>query len=378
MQLGRDEVVAYANYLDFWREMKDAFEINDVICVRAQPELAPSGQYHIQGYLAMPGRRAMTTMRNWFARTFTMQGAPHLEVPRGTPEQNEEYCIGDGPEGFCWPDMAEQCVFGDLPEHKQPGKRTDLVEAKAAIEGGVTESEFAAAFFGVWTRHPKLYWSYRNLLGMDQRDPNEDSTVIVLWGKTGVGKTREAWRLVNEMKEPYYWRKGVTGEFFSGYKGEKLAVLEEFDPEKIGINTLKDWLDRYPAQVAGKLEAYRSLAVNVWVITTQKEPSTWYPNAHGADRMAIFRRITKIKEVIGEDGKEAKDLDYDQEIKDMLFERTVTRIVKQEPEALPRKYQYQEHLQSDLELLAEIANNEEDDVRLSQAGSQQSPIEIAD
>jgi len=343
IQLSQDPFTALLLWEAFHECMQAAFDGGDITCIRAQPEQAPSGQYHVQGYLVFPGRKAMTTVRRFFEKAWMADNeeakTPHLEVPKGTPAQNEEYCLGGGPEGFCFKDLTTQLNLGDLPEPKRPGKRTDLLEAKAAIEEGVSELEFAQRFFGTWARMPKVYNKYRQLMAYDRRDQNEDPEVMVFYGITGSGKTREAVKMAEAMGEPYYLRKGVTGEFFSGYMGEKMCVLDEFDHEAVKINTLKDWLDRYPTQVAGKLEGHVQLQVNKWIITSQCHPNTWYPNARPADRAAIIRRITLIKEFkMPEDSKfgtsAEMEVDYDALINDMVAERTATEIP-----ALPERYQ---------------------------------------
>lgn len=44
---------------------------------------------HIQGYVQMPDTKTLTAMKKWLPRA-------HLEIAKGTPQQNIEYCSKDG------------------------------------------------------------------------------------------------------------------------------------------------------------------------------------------------------------------------------------------------------------------------------------------
>jgi len=134
-----------------------------------------------------------------------------------------------------------------------------------------------------------------------------------------------------------------------------MVILDEFDWRQVTPSVLKAWLDRHPCQAAGKLEPYKEVSANRWIITTQDDPRTWYPNEKVEDRKAICRRINQIQEFKAEEkeGKEAKD--PEQELLDMWEERTKTPELPQaeaEPkneEDAPRGFPVQYQMEVDSE-----------------------------
>lgn len=174
-------------------------------------------------------------------------------------------------------------------------------------------------------RNPHLYDRYKEAKKLDDRDPEIEPSVYVLWGPTDSGKTRTAFEVCNDWSKtnggaPYFIRSGQKQEWMSGYQGEMMILMDEFNWRDFDINILKSWLDRYPGcKVAGKLQAYVPLKASYWVITCQDRPSDWYNTGHVSleDRKAVMRRLTSIKEFKSE-GKEVKEL------VDMEIDRTVT------------------------------------------------------
>jgi len=77
-------------------------------------ESAPTtGTLHYQGYVILKEPKSLRQVKSLLSGNF--QSSIHLEVSRGTPQQNREYCIKDG-------NFNE---FGELPSVSQ-GRRTDL------------------------------------------------------------------------------------------------------------------------------------------------------------------------------------------------------------------------------------------------------------
>lgn len=73
-------------------------------------EKGKDGTKHIQGYVYFENARSFDSVKKMIPRA-------HLEISRGSPQQNYEYCIKEG-------DFYE---FGDRPIQ---GERTDINEIK--------------------------------------------------------------------------------------------------------------------------------------------------------------------------------------------------------------------------------------------------------
>lgn len=131
-----------------------------------------------------------------------------------------------------------------------------------------------------------------------ERDPNHEVTSVVFWGDSGANKSRTAREFCqNNWKDvPIYTRKGQEKTWWSDYKGENIAILDEFDWREVPINVLKAWLDRGPCTISGKMQTASPLSVYFFIITCQDHPKDWYPFGELQDRDAIQRRLSKIYE----------------------------------------------------------------------------------
>jgi hypothetical protein len=94
-----------------------------------QPEVGAEGTPHLQGYITFLNRRAMSTVKRLIGRT------SHLEVVRGSPIQNKNYCSDPNkrdPEA-----LFGVFEWGELPmSHNLVGKSAKLVEVKSRLDEG--------------------------------------------------------------------------------------------------------------------------------------------------------------------------------------------------------------------------------------------------
>ena len=94
-----------------------------------QPEKGDNGTPHLQGYITFRNRRKMSTVKNLIGQR------AHLEVVRGSPIQNKDYCSDPAKLD---PD-ANFGVFewGELPiSHNLVGKSAKLIEVKQKLDEG--------------------------------------------------------------------------------------------------------------------------------------------------------------------------------------------------------------------------------------------------
>lgn len=110
-------------------------------------------------------------------------------------------------------------------------------------------------------------------------------SVRVYWGRTGTGKSRQAWDAAG--MDAYC--KDPNTKFWDGYTGQKAVVIDEFRG-KIDISHVLRWCDRYPVRVEVKGSATPLLAENIW-ITSNLHPKDWYPELDQETLAALLRRL---------------------------------------------------------------------------------------
>lgn len=110
-------------------------------------------------------------------------------------------------------------------------------------------------------------------------------SVKVFWGSTGTGKSRKAWEEAGE--EAYC--KDPRSKFWDGYQDQVNVVIDEFRGG-IDIAHLLRWFDRYPVRVEIKGSSRPLVAQSIW-ITSNLEPSKWYPDCDQMTIDALMRRL---------------------------------------------------------------------------------------
>jgi hypothetical protein len=243
-----------------------------------QREVCPdTGRYHIQGYLHLSQPVSLSRLKKSLPRA-------HLEVAKGSPEQNRVYCSkaasrADGPA-----DTHGPFETGVLPAQ---GARTDLSSACESIKEGK------------WEEVSDVMWAkyHRGLMAvaeryMRPRSPTDPPPrVYWYWGSTGVGKSR---RVSEEAGDDVYWAPG--GKWWCGYRQQKSVVLDDFRPEDMSFHHLLKLLDRYPYRVEWK-------GGGCWVntdqffITAPDPPQYMYQNMCEKLLQQLIRRITLIEEI---------------------------------------------------------------------------------
>lgn len=110
----------------------------------------------------------------------------------------------------------------------------------------------------------------------------------VFWGRTGSGKSRDAWTAAGLDSYP----KDPNSKFWDGYRSHEHVVIDEFRGG-IAINHLLRWLDRYPCIVEVKGSSVALCARVIW-ITSNLDPRSWYPDIDEETKNALLRRLNII------------------------------------------------------------------------------------
>jgi len=232
-------------------------------------EIGDSGTPHLQGFITFNKRTTLQATKRLLSPTV------HLEQARGTPVQASQYCKKDG----------SYKEFGTCPKGR--GGRSDLEQLSDRILAGASAKEIQEEF-------PSHYIRYRQNILASIRDMqperNAPTHVVVLWGKTGAGKTRQVFN---------YHERGTiyvhTGEnWFDGYDGQPVVLFDDYNGSEFKLSYLLKLLDRYPMRVPVK-GGYVQWNPKQVYFTSNKDPKTWYANAHEEHQAALFRRINTIQ-----------------------------------------------------------------------------------
>lgn len=113
----------------------------------------------------------------------------------------------------------------------------------------------------------------------------------VYWGDSGTGKSRRAWFEALQESDDVYIKNPNT-KWWDGYRGQSHVIIDEFTG-RVDISYIQTWLDRYPALVEVKGSTVPLQATRVW-ITSNVDPSIWYPDLNPAQRIALRRRLTNV------------------------------------------------------------------------------------
>lgn len=263
-------------HLEFTKKMLE--ELEYVRYAIAQVEKCPkTGRYHIQGYVEF--NKKITTKK---FKEDMIDNTIHLEVRRGTKAQAKAYCSKEETR-VCGP-MEIGKLIGQ-------GKRTDLDELIDNLSDIDNIKDIAK-------RHPKQFILYSR--GIKQYmdliyEPEKwrQLTVNVLWGDTGVGKTKQVF---DECGTDLYKLDYSNSLWWDGYNGQKNLLIDDFYGW-IKYGHLLNILDGYPLRLEVKGGFTSARFTKVW-ITSNKHPSEWYSTGMTP---ALERRLTSIKEIKSKD-----------------------------------------------------------------------------
>lgn len=190
-------------------------------------------------------------------------------------EQAANYCRKDG-------DFWE---YGELPEDKEQGKRSDLDRVKEMMDDGASMQQVATTEFSAFVKFYRGFQKYQTLT-TSERDFK--TQVIVITGDPGTFKSYALSRLRGRYHVVRPTAKG-SGCWYDGYEPHQHATIiyDDFTGGWMPYNNLLEICDRYGAQVQSKggTLQFRPLVVG---LTSNYPADTWYS---GMDYAALERRI---------------------------------------------------------------------------------------
>lgn len=245
----------------------------------------------------------------------------HLEVARGTSEDNIAYCTKADSR------VSEAVTFGTPAQSGVTVKDSASNAMRAVIEDpSITDEELRDKFPGTYLKlgSKRLREAKSEVLGSSLGNVRPVH-VDVRWGDPGTGKTQSVFTddvergdlgrriAVEKGLESFYTHnvfvKRGMGKWFDGYTGQPVLLLDDFAFSTVeDADMLLSVLDRYYCNVEVKGGTARGMWCHV-VLTTNIPPDQWfmeYGNGFARCRIpmcrraAIMNRITTITHFTGE------------------------------------------------------------------------------
>lgn len=231
-------------------------------------EVCPTTQrVHWQGYIYFANPRVERAVRRLLA-------PHHVEIARGTVQQNVDYCTKDG----------NATTIGDQPSQ---GARTDLKALRDKIMNGTSVEELLCD-------DPYLFHTYgRTLLALEdvyaaklRRTQMTQGTWI--HGPTGVGKSHRAWQIAGD-RSVYEWVP--DNGWWDGYTGQDVVIMNEFRGQ-VPYNELLSLVDKWPYSVRRRNRKPRAFTSTLVIITCSMPPDECYHHLAETDSLAqLYRRF---------------------------------------------------------------------------------------
>lgn len=234
-----------------------------------------TGTPHIQGYIRFKTRKLLSAVKN------QLHPSAHLELARGSEEENRNYCS-----------KAREQAGSDWAEHgtydagRRQGQRSDLISAIETLK----ESGICA----VMDDHPETYCKYHS--GLEKLAKHHrllpplrrEMEVTVVWGPPGIGKT---WATLDAFPDAFCVTPGRDP--WGHYNHEKQVVFDEFHPEQWNIQDMNRYLDIYRCRLSCRYDD-KYAEWNRVIIISNIDPAGWYFQWPEDIRQAFHRRIDNI------------------------------------------------------------------------------------
>lgn len=246
-----------------------------------QKERCPTtNREHWQGYIEFT-----KTCRISHVKKVLGDNSAHCEPRRGTREEAREYCRKEESR------MEGPFEYGDFGEGGQ-GKRSDL-RAQALIIKDIQRENPKTAMQVIADRHPEFILKYARgvqtlLQNLPQAKRTEETKCLLVVGPPGTGKST----YVRNNYPEAFWKQSGTRQWWDGYGGEEVVVLDEF----------KGWIPATTfTQIVGNSSECRvevkggiiQFTSRLMVCISNFSPREWWSEERVCFR-AIERRLSEV------------------------------------------------------------------------------------
>lgn len=226
-------------------------------------EVSSSGTPHLQIYIYFENAVKFSTLKKKFPTA-------HIEVARGSPEQNREYC-------------SKEADFEEIGELPKQGARSDIDEVREILNSGGNMRDVVPIARSVQSiRMAEIQLKYF------EKKRDWKPLVKWYWGEPGTGKSHLAF---NELKDPYVCM--AKSKWWEGYDGHEHVIIDDMRASFASFEELLRILDRYPYRVECKGGSRQLLAKTI-IITSTFSPYNIYDT--GENLVQLLRRIDEVRE----------------------------------------------------------------------------------
>lgn len=246
-------------------------------------ECPDSKRLHIQGYIELKVNLGLKATKE------ILWDGTHLEIRKGSQDQAKAYVMKKETR------YAGPWEFG---HSKKQGRRNDLENIYSRLKQGVDDEDLLEGDPSTYLKYYKALDRAREILlrksamNFKASERKKKLRVIALIGSPGTGKTRYAYD--RHTVENIYSLPNTKNNWFNGYIGQPILLIDEMGPNRIDIDKLLTILDIYPQQY----EIKGGMTWGKWeivYITSNYTIDQWYPDLPKIKIDALKRRIHEIK-----------------------------------------------------------------------------------
>lgn len=249
------------------------------------PVVLPDGVSYMRGQLELGEN---TGLLHWQFIVYTSAKCRSSFVRRIFPCAHVEVTRSTAVEQYVWKEdtrvHGSQFEIGSIPTRRNSVKDWETIW-NLAKTGSLGEIPADIRF--------RCYRTIRSI----EKDHLVPTAIVrqifVFHGVSGSGKTRRAWE---EAGLETTYPKDPCTKFWDGYLHQENVIIDEFRGQ-IGISHILRWLDRYPVIVEIKGGAVCLAASKIW-ITSNLNPTQWYPELDSVTLAALMRRFSLVEEFI--------------------------------------------------------------------------------
>lgn len=246
--------------------------------------------HHTHIFIACSSGVRFSTMKKRFPQA-------HIEMARGTSEQNREYVFKLGKyendKGATKiPDTQEE--WGEIPLERQ-GSRNDITDLYDMIKSGMSDYDIINENPSYILQIDKLDKTRQIIKQKEYEKKLRDIESTYIFGKAGTGKT---YSVINEYGlENIYRLTNYKYGGFDMYRGQDVIVFEEFN-SGFKIQEMLNYLDCYPIELpcrySNKIACFTKVFIisNIPLYMQYVDVQAQYPETWNA----FLRRIKIVRE----------------------------------------------------------------------------------